>query len=144
MTAFQRKRGQLFPCYENRVKTSLRNSKTRARSDPGRAATYDLQNLQFEGKGKESADECSKGRAAREYGSAVIGRGEEEICWRSAEGSGMKEKRDVACTRLPVSWMPVKFPEYYSVRSSPPRDAKASGLAVREDRPGDVFTVVLV
>jgi hypothetical protein len=56
----------------------------------------------------------------------------------------MKEERDVACTRLPVSWMPVKFPEYYSVRRSPPRDARASGLVVREDRPGDVFTVVLV
>lgn len=41
-----------------------------------------------------------------------------------AERGGVKGKRDVACTGLPVSWMPVKFPEYYSVHRSPPRDTE--------------------
>lgn len=53
---------------------------------------------------------------------------------------GVKGKRDVACTGLPVSWMPVKFPEYYSVHRSPPRDTEGlSGkidLGVCSHRPG--------
>lgn len=78
----------------------------------------------------------------RKYSGTSIEEGREDISAR-ARGSGMKGKRDDACTGLPVSWMPVKFPEYYSVHRSPLRDAGASGLVVREDRPRGVLTVVL-
>lgn len=78
----------------------------------------------------------------RKYSGTSIGEGRGDISARP-RGSGMKGKRDVACTGLPVSWMPVKFPEYYSVRRSPLREAGASGLVVREDRPRGVLTVVL-
>jgi len=46
--------------------------------------------------------------------STVGGEGEEGRCLR----------------RAAVSWMPVKFPEYYSVYRGPPRDADALGLIV--------------
>lgn len=58
-----------------------------------------------------------------------------------AAGGMTGERDDVACTGLPVSWMPVKFPEYYTA-SKPPEGRRGFGV-VREDRPGDVLTVLL-
>jgi len=100
--------------------------------------SHNLQNLHFggegeRGKGGERADECGRGDMASVWRiSERKGIGRRSRGGRGrGEGEGGGEREEGCCLRrAAVSWMPVKFPEYYSVYRGPPRDADALGLIV--------------
>jgi len=101
--------------------------------------SHNLQNLHFGGGGGEGERGRACGRMwTRGHGECVADIGEKgnrsTVARRSRAGGGGGgggEREEGCCLRrAAVSWMPVKFPEYYSVYRGPPRDADALGLIV--------------